>query len=442
MTRARVCLRMLVVMAIWSLARVAVAADQSGIPDRIDLLVGETRVIEVRPARLAVGKGGIVSVSMAARSQLLLIGEAPGMTVLQIWLSEQESRRVQVTVSSVDLLGTLQAVRELLDGASGLQARIAGQRIVLEGEAVDARARDRAVAITELFPGVVLNFLDRQGAAVTVAMEVRIVEFRRSRLRDLGIRWNSEAAGPGAGVIADFVSNDLFRVPAAADAPQPQRPLAAGQRVWPPKVALSLVTTLDSRLRLLEQRGEAQILAEPTLSCRSGGSARFVAGGEIPLPVVNALGSTDVQFKEYGVILEVQPVADASGAIVARVETEISQIDDSQRVLGIPGLLKRRSVTDVSLRDGETLVIAGLSSYSRGSEVSGLPGLSQARGIGRAFGSRLKRSERTELVIFLTPRILVPQPPGGESAAALELLENGQRQRRELLDQWEDGSRE
>jgi pilus assembly protein CpaC len=209
--------------------------------------------------------------------------------------------------------------------------------------------------------------------------------------------------------------NDRFRVLPSesripADAFDPL-PIKTGWRGY-----LGLSSVLDSRLRMLEQAGEATLVAEPRLSCRSGGAARFVAGGEIPVPVVNGVGATDVEYREYGVILDVKPIADAGGAISARIETELSQIDPAQRVAGIPGLLKRRSVTDVNLRAGETLVIAGLASRLRSLDDSGIPGLARVPVAGRLFGVRGRRTEDTEVVIFLTPRIA--QPMSVESAGA------------------------
>lgn len=124
-------------------------------------------------------------------------------------------------------------------------------------------------------------------------------------------------------------------------------------------------------------------------------------------------------------ILDVRPVADASGAVFARVETELSQVDNSQRVLGVPAFLKRRSATDINLRDGETLVIAGLTSQQRSLDDQGIPGLSRIPVGGRLFGTRGRRSESAELVIFLTPRIVQatraqdPLPPD-PAAGALE----------------------
>ncbi len=387
------------------------APPPDGLPQRVDLFVGDSRVIAVRTARIAVGNGKVLAVSPVGPGQLVLIGESPGSTVLQLWLRDGRQHRVIVTVSASDLEATLQAVRELLSGTEGVSARVSGRRIVIEGEAAGARARERAAAIATLYPGLVLDFVGKVGWESMIHFDVRIVEFRRGRLRELGIRWRDDINGPNAGVIADFVSNERFRATppdsGLADSTLQGLPL----RLASAATYLGIATTLDSRIRLLEQNGEATIVAEPTLSCRSGGAARFVAGGEIPFPVVSNVGSTDVEYKEYGVILDVRPVADASGAVFARIETELSQVDNSQRVMGVPGFLKRRSATDINLRDGETLVIAGLTSQQRSIEDQGVPGLSRVPVGGRLFGTRGRRSESSELVIFLTPRIVRASPP-------------------------------
>ena len=402
-----------------------VGQPPEALPQRVDLFVGDSRVLAVRTARVAVGNGKVLTVSPVSAGQLVLIGESPGSTVLQLWLRDGRQHRVVVTVSASDLDATLQAVRELLAGVEGVDARISGRRIVLEGGAADARAREHAAAIATLYPGVVLDFVGKIGWESMVHFDVRIVEFRRGRLRELGIRWRDDINGPNAGVIADFAANDRFRVvPPASGFPDealqslpPRLPSAQGY--------FGIATTLDSRIRMLEQQGEATIVAEPTLSCRSGGSARFVAGGEIPFPVVSGVGSTDVEYKEYGVILDVRPVTDGAGRVFARVETELSQVDNSQRVLGVPGFLKRRSATDINLRDGETLVLAGLASQQRSFDDAGIPGLSRVPAAGRLFGTRARRAESSELVIFLTPRIARAMPateplPPDPGEAALE----------------------
>jgi pilus assembly protein CpaC len=396
-------------------AAVALERPMSALPKELRLFVGDSRVLDARTERVAVGNGKVVSVSPVGGAQLVLIGHAPGSTVVQLWMRGGGMHRIAVQVAANDLDATLSTVEGLIQGVQGLQARLRGDRIVLEGDAADARARERAAAVAALYPGAVLDFVAKPGWEVMVHVDVRIVEFRRGGLRELGIRWRDEVDGPSAGVIADFLVNDRFRVLPSesripADAFDPL-PIKTGWRGY-----LGLSSVLDSRLRMLEQAGEATLVAEPRLSCRSGGAARFVAGGEIPVPVVNGVGATDVEYREYGVILDVKPIADAGGAISARIETELSQIDPAQRVAGIPGLLKRRSVTDVNLRAGETLVIAGLASRLRSLDDSGIPGLARVPVAGRLFGVRGRRTEDTEVVIFLTPRIA--QPMSVESAGA------------------------
>ncbi|MBK6674998.1 MAG: hypothetical protein IPG49_16675 [Proteobacteria bacterium] len=143
-----------------------------------------------------------------------------------------------------------------------------------------------------LFPGRVLNFIGQAGWEAMVQMDVRLVEVRRDQMRQLGINWNSTASGP-------------------------ELAISAGADTAGGAVHASLNSTIQSRIDLLQQKGMAFVLAEPTLNCRSGGVARFVSGGEVPIPVTDGLGATDVQYKEYGVILEIKPRADRSGGIYA-----------------------------------------------------------------------------------------------------------------------------
>ena len=375
------------------------------LPARLEPFVGDSRVLQASTTRIAVGNGKVVSASPVNSEQVVLIGQSVGESVVQFWLADGRQHRMTITVGLIDIDALRATVEDMLMGVDGVTARVVGRRILLEGDAADTRARERAAAIAALYPQSIVDFVGKVGWETMVHVDVRIVEFRRGQLRELGIRWRDDAAGPSAGVIADFVTNDRFRVRLEGD------PIAESAFDPVPghtsaKAYLGISSILESRLRALESAGEASLVAEPRLSCRSGGTARFVAGGEIPIPVVNSVGATDVEFREYGVILEVKPVVDANEGVSMRVETELSQVDNAQRVAGIPGLLKRRSVTDLNVQTGETVVIAGLIQQQQGTDVGGVPGLSRLPVAGRLFGVRGKRSEDSEVVIFLTPRIV------------------------------------
>jgi pilus assembly protein CpaC len=376
------------------------------VPVRIDMFVGDTRILDVTSRRVAVGNGGIVSISTLDRGQLLLLAEHAGTTTVTLWLRDGSRHRVTVNVTESNLDVTLENVRKMLEGTPNVTARIAGTRIVLEGDLASDAEQRRAAAIVEAYGGQVVNFVGRVGWEEMLHFDVRIVEIRRSAMRDLGVRWDAQANGPAVGVIADFATNDLFRVvpPSVVGTGVGSQPLPL--RVSPAASYAGITSVLTSRIDLLEQRGEAFLVAQPTLSCRSGGSARFVSGGEFPIPVVDGRGSTDVEFKEYGVILDVRPVTDRGGTIFARVDTEISQIDESVRVLGVPGLLKRRSTTELNLREGQVAVLAGLVSRTRGKDVQQVPGFGAVPIVGSLFKSTSRRSADTEVLILITPRIV------------------------------------
>jgi pilus assembly protein CpaC len=407
------------------------AHREDALPARIDMFVGETRVLDVRSRRVAVGNGEILSVSTLDPGQLLLLAEAEGTTSLALWLRDGRRHRIDVNVTAANLDLALENVRKMLDGMPTVSARIAGGRIVLEGDHVSDADQRRVAAVVDTFGGLVVNFVGRIGWNEVLHFDVRIVEVRRNAVRELGIRWDSQANGPAVGVIADFATNELFRVAPPPGAIPGLDPSTLPLNVSPAATYAGIASALTSRIQLLEQRGEAFLVAQPTLSCRSGGSARFVSGGEFPIPVTDALGSTDVEFKEYGVILDVRPVSDRGGVIYARIDTEISQIDESTRVLGVPGLLKRRSQTELNLREGEVAVLAGLVSRTRGKDVQQVPGLGSVPLLGRLFKANGRRDVDTELLILITPRIARHAPDAG--ALARDPVAEGIERSRELL---------
>lgn len=417
------------VMVLCNLLCSLVPPASAEIPVRVELFVGDSRVVDAETVRIAVANGKVVSATLVSAAQFVLIGHAPGDTVVQLWLRDGSQRRLDVRVTTVDLQATLSEVQRLLADVPGASARVAGTRILLEGEIVDARPRARIAELLKLYAGMIVDLTSKPTAETLVHVDVKIVEFRRGQFRELGIRWRDDVAGPSAGVIADFVTNDRFRHigPGAPVGPDVFDAIPGHTAA---KAYLGIATTLESRLRILEQSGEALTVAEPRLSCRSGGQARFVAGGEIPVPIVNSVGSTDVEFREYGVILDIKPVVETPGVVMLRVETEISQVDNAQRVAGIPGLLKRRSSTDIDLKHGDTVVIAGLTQRQRSRDVEGVPGVSRLPAVGRLFGVKGQREEESEVVIFLTPRLESAATTGQADAERLRRA----RERMESLD--------
>jgi pilus assembly protein CpaC len=163
---------------------------------------------------------------------------------------------------------------------------------------------------------------------------------------------------------------------------------------------------LSSRLNLLAQSGEAVVLAQPQLLARSGSTAEFLAGGEVPYATVDKDGNASTFFKPYGVSLRITPTIAASGTVRSRIEVEASAVDASVTANGGPALKTRRAATEFNVRSGQTLVIGGFLSRERDKEANGLPGLRDLPLLGPLFGSRREQVKETELAIFVTPVVV------------------------------------
>ena len=172
---------------------------------------------------------------------------------------------------------------------------------------------------------------------------------------------------------------------------------------------------LGAAIKALEQKGLFQSLAEPNLIAYNGQEASFLAGGEIPVPVVQGnTGSVTIQFKEFGVRLTFTPTI-AGDMIRLKVTPEVSTLDFANGVtLGgfrIPALSTRRAQTDVELRDGQSFAIAGLLDNQAQDDTAAIPLLSKLPIVGYLFKSKAERSKQTELMVLITPRLVRPLNP-------------------------------
>lgn len=157
-------------------------------------------------------------------------------------------------------------------------------------------------------------------------------------------------------------------------------------------------------------RALGRVLANPKLLCRSGEVAHFVAGGEIPIKILSWRNS-DVIWKRYGVILDITPKADLQEGISTKLITEVSLLDEAHKVDGIPGLLTNRIETHFDLRGSKTIALSGLIKSEIGKSSAGTPLLGEIPILGELFKSRDYKENRTELVVFVTPKVISPEAP-------------------------------
>lgn len=399
----------------------------------LQLAVGQAHVLnEPDVRRIAIGNGKILQAAALDDRQVLVLPESPGQTTLLVWGRSGPPRTHVIQVIAAEQQRIHEEVQSLLSGQSGLRVRSIGDKILVEGDPANEEQGSRLQEITRRYPGVI-NFAGRIGMERMIAMDVKFIEMRKELLEDIGVRWNGSSNGPTFQVLGDAHRSKALQPGGTGESSG----LEVRPRTWRPGVSLSLASSLTSRIQLMVQNGDAVILAEPRLSCRSGGQARFVAGGELPIPVSGALGSASVAFKEYGIKFDVSPVASSSGVIAARIATEISSINFEVAVKEVPGLIKRRAESEVNLREGETLVIAGLLTDEGSRNLDKVPAAGDLPVLGPLFRSRQFRDRQTELAVFITPRFVEGQstPLVGQSNMGPDTAERALAQRKQLREQ-------
>ena len=187
--------------------------------------------------------------------------------------------------------------------------------------------------------------------------------------------------------------------------------------------------SLDVMISALEEKGLVRRLAEPNLIALSGDTARFLAGGEFPVPQVQpgSAGSIPLittEFKKFGVQLAFVPTVLSRGVINLRVEPSVSELDFTNAVTisgtQIPALITRDARTTVELRDGQSFAIAGLLQTRSRRDLNQVPWIGSVPVLGALFRSSGYLQEETDLVVIVTPRLVAPAAPGQQLASPLD----------------------
>ncbi|CAE6739236.1 type II and III secretion system protein family protein [Paraburkholderia domus] len=359
----------------------------------LEMYRGEVRILHVPGTikRVAIGNGKLVTANVVD-GRLMLLGEAPGVTSLVVWNDKGIALQTTVRIAKGDVSASLDQLRSVLQSVPGLRIQSIGPNIVLSG-VVHRDMAPLVKAATEDLSNVIDTTTIDEGDALkkTIHFKVQIMEITRTGQQNLGIAWDSPFNGPVIGGAASVATGAATAVTAGTGY------FLAG-----------IASNITSKINFAVNNGDAFILAAPELNTKSGGTATFLAGGEVPIPKAGALGTTDVDYKPYGIKLNIKPVVDANNIISANLQTEISQIDPSVSYGGFPGFMTRRTSSDISMRAGETIAISGLISADALNASSGMPFLGQLPIIGQLFRSDSFRSKKSDLVIFVTPVISDP----------------------------------
>ena len=368
------------------------------------MFVGEITTIPAsKIQRIAIGNGALVSTKFIDDNQMLLIAEGVGDTSLVLWSPQGNVQRYIIRVGSKDSIFAFNAAKEVLGDIGGIEIKPMGPQIAITGSASPpqiVRINALAARFPQLLP--LVKELDVEMKKM-IYMKVQILEAKKSFSEAIGMSWPGSFAGPVAG-FAGNLQGSTNAVGAAAVTPALSIPLGVtGIRTY-----LGIATSIQSVINLAKNNGDLTILAEPELSARSGGTAQFLAGGQIPIQTAGALGTTSITYKDYGIKITISPAADEKGNVITKLRAELSQLDQSTAVAGTPGFLTRTSETELNVKSGQTMVISGLINRDMQNDITKIPGLGDLPIIGRLFRSDSFRGNRSDLLIAVTPVVVDP----------------------------------
>lgn len=342
------------------------------------LKVGSSTVLKISKAdRLAIGNGEVVQATVINQSEIVVFGKKTGTTTLDIWRSIGARISYKVRVIPEGFSRVQEELKNLLKTVPMARSSVVGDKLIVEGENLSDADQAKIARLAQRYPEL-LDFTSQVGWDKMVLLDVQVIEIPSVRLQELGIRWDSSLPLPlsGAGGLSGV--NGL----------------------------------LSARISALAQAGEATILAQPQLLARSGATASFEAGGEVPYTNTDKEGKSTTSFKKYGVSLNITPQVDRNYAIRSKIEIEVSSVDQTLASSAGPALKIKRTSTEFNVRSGQTLVLGGFISRERSRDRDGVPGLSEVPVVGSLFGVKRDYYRETELAIFVTPVVVNADHPG------------------------------
>ena len=383
----------------------AYAADRT-----LDIQVGELQILEVPEAvRVAVGNSRYVNAVTTEEKEVIVFGRQPGRTSVQVWSADGSRHRYQVTVAEQGARQTRQALYDLLTRVPNVRISEVGEKLVIEGEDISDADRARLAMLSEQYPQM-LDFTGHVGWERMVLLDVQVVEVPRSRLRELGVRWDTQSQGGlTTGLAWDGGTRRWEQRPGTADGTVSAMPMA--QIASRAAGYLGINAVLSAQIQAMAQSGDAVVLAQPQLVARSGATAEFLAGGEVPYATTDSQGNTRTEFKQYGVSLRITPQVESNDAVRSHIEVEVSSIDAAVSVPTGPALKTRRASTEFNAHSGQTLVLAGFVSREHSRNVDQVPGLGDIPLLGYLFRSEREQRGDTELAIFVTPVVVSSEHP-------------------------------
>lgn len=354
-----------------------------------------------------------LEVTALSSNRVRLFAKAAGATSITLIDEFDNSYTVEVFVEAD--VRELQAYIERLFPGAAIEVLALRDSVVLRGWVTEPDRIPQIIAVAKQFYPNVHNQMS-VGGVTQVQLHVKVLEVQRSKLERMGINF----LGVGENFYVHSGPGNLAPLGSLTVAPAipPTGTFAPAALA---NSTMSFAVTGSSGffhafVDLLRNENMAKILAEPVLVTTSGRPATMLSGGEFPVLVPGSVGTTTIQFREFGVRMEAVPIVLGNGRLRLDIAPEVSEkdIQNAVQVNGftVPGIITRRVNTQVEMRFGETLMIGGLIQRKKVGSTSKIPFLGELPWIGAAFSRKSFEMGETELLILVTPHMAAPMQPG------------------------------
>ena len=389
--------------------------------------------------RLAVGNPAIADVQLLSSGDFLLVGKKAGTTSLIVWSDGGRRTEYTVYVAGNDR-GMASAIQDAI-GYPKVHVQMMKDRVMLRGKVENQYEHDIALKIAGLYTGgddsSVIDLLEMEHPS-QIRLEAQIIEINSDYTKNLGIQYWSQTPGSNSSSGSSTGNSNSGITVGTAGLFYGGEDFSSTRKHggW----LGSHVANVNVTLQALINEGKARILSRPSITTMSGKTANILIGGRIPIPVSDGNGNVSIDWHEYGVKLNIEPVVDSEDKITSKVHAEVSTLDYSHGVkidsFSVPGIATREAESEVNVRSGMTMAIGGLINSEDAKIVSKIPLLGDLPIIGRFFRHTSNTRDKREVIILITPTLVADDTPAPMSRRMKESYEAGERaaRNRELVE--------
>lgn len=395
-----------------------VTASAAGVPT--DVIINRSSILTLKKPvnRVTLATQGIADIVVITPRQIQINGITIGKTTLIVWEEGNEKPVFYDVRVTGDLASIDEQMKELAPN-DGITVQYANDTVILSGKVAKEQTRTKAERIAQAFSAKIINSIE-VAEPMQILLQVKVAQIDKTSLKKLGISgmikgktaegFYNTIGAPGSGSssssgtgTSSSGSGIMGNVPGIGGI-SPLNAFQLGVSYFP--------SGIGSVIQALVTKGHAKILAEPNLLVKSGQEGNFLAGSKFFYPIVTN-NTADTKEITVGVKLKFKPEVQENGIIILKIDpAEVSSIAGTLAVNGYPIIDTREVKTIVELKDGESLIMAGLLQEEAIKTMSKIPLLGDIPILGALFRSTQNDIKDKELVFFITPKIVKPLAPG------------------------------